>query len=432
MHSVPSTGALRQAVEQPKSLTTRRSIIARIAASTPYVVLGLAWVAVSAGANLVYALSRPVDPFQKTIWCAAAVIAPLTMSLFLSLALSAFRARDWSTFFSYLIGLVFCSVFSVASTYGALSHGRNESAVNVAATVTRRAEIVKQKERDEASLNALSSVRPMAAINAEISALLDSRKDLDAEGRGKCVGWLPGKAAREVCVEVSRDRVELETAKKHEDLDTKIRQATAELSALPATGARANDDAVGVVKILARFSIAVTTDDVNDILALIMVFVIESAGGLMFNAAARVWEGERGRSERARVVAAEEPAGPAPQQRQNSVPQEPIIASVLTPQPQPLTGDVTTTATSVATPATSPVVATVATSSVRKVARLKVVGGSQVASAPDAMLKSKVATWVLGLPINQATPVSQRDLAAKLGVSHRGFRKRYRFWWSAR
>jgi hypothetical protein len=131
MHSVPLTGVLRQGVEQPQSITTYRSIIAPVAASIPYVVLGLAWVAVSAGANLVYALSRSVDLFQKTIWCAAAVIAPLTMSLLLSLSLCALRARDWSSFFSYLIGLVFCGVFFVASTYGALSHGRNESAVNV-------------------------------------------------------------------------------------------------------------------------------------------------------------------------------------------------------------------------------------------------------------------------------------------------------------
>jgi hypothetical protein len=104
--------------------------------------------------------------------------------MLLSLALSAFRARDWSSFFSYLIGLVFCGVFSVASTYGALSHGRNESAVKLAATETRRAEIVNQKERDEASLSALPSARPTAAINAEISALLDSRKDLDLRGFG--------------------------------------------------------------------------------------------------------------------------------------------------------------------------------------------------------------------------------------------------------
>jgi hypothetical protein len=307
---------------------------------------------------------------------------------------------------------------------------------------SRRAEIVKQKERDEASLNALPSVRPTAAINSEISALLDTRKDLDAEGRGKCVGWLPGKAAREVCVEVSRDRVELETAKKREDLDANIRQAAAELSALPASGTRANDDALGVVKILARFSIAVTTDDINDILALIMVFVIESAGGLMFNAATQVWEGDRGPPKRVQVVAAEETEAAKQlvssdlRNSDTQTPNEPRNSlAQLPPSPQPPSDGLTTLTTSALTTRPDDPVTTLTTSKVttpvttvvapkaKRVIRLKVVAGSQVVSQQNVALKSKVAEWALSLPVNQATWVSQRELAVQLGVSLRAVQK---------
>lgn len=241
------------------------------------VTAGLAFTFASAATNLTYGLAKSPDPVQQIIWGSVAVAASLVLAVAPSAFINSVQSRQVGSACAGLLACLVFGAFSIAGALGSATGGRVVAGLDATDATDKRTVALATIETKTAQLKALAPTKTLAELDAELTRLKGSRRDLN-----DCVGYQPNNEARRVCVQISEVLAEDGRANHREALEHAITDARKTLGTTAGRSTVANTDALALQGFATALGVQVSTDTLNKMLVLLAVLVIELGGGLSF------------------------------------------------------------------------------------------------------------------------------------------------------
>jgi DNA-binding IclR family transcriptional regulator len=219
----------------------------------------------SAGTNALYGWHRGTDLPSALIWLTVSIAASIVFSLSVPALLNSIAAKKFAQVLLVCVGLATCGSYSIVAALGSASGGRIDAAASEAAGTDARRKAQAAYDKATADLAALKPTRPLAELEALVSAPPPCRIVVTTGNR------------QTVCAHPVALTSELGRAKRRAELEAKIEAARLELSA--PTTRQANSDAAAIAGYLGALGWSVDPEALNKVLALLAVLVVELGGG---------------------------------------------------------------------------------------------------------------------------------------------------------
>lgn len=254
-----------------------------------YLIGGLALVALSAAINIRHTIAHSTDHLDMLLSGGLALAMTIAFVVLPAFAAGAIRDRLFGFATAAWIGVIICGGISLTNIAGASLGQRLVVSAEAGDAVRKRADATKLIEKHGTALASLETSRPAAAINAEISAKMTSRNDLD----GCEAKWLVSSKARGVCIEVHQLRGELakaeEVAGRRSLLESKVSDARATMMGTAASSTVGSGDTAAIIAAGRKFSWELDGETVDLVKSVGLALGVELFAALLFVA----WERAR-------------------------------------------------------------------------------------------------------------------------------------------
>ncbi len=236
-------------------------------ARAAFVAAGI-FVSASGTINVTYGWAKGSDVISSLTWAAVAGAVAIVFALSWPALIRSLEARRWSAALVALVALLLAGGYSITAALGSASGGRTDAATTETATAEARKRAQAAYDAARAELEGLKPSRPLAELEALITAARPVCRIVVTLGRRDTLcAPPPGLSA------------ELGRAKRRAELEAKVERASGELAATgPAK--QANSDARTLARYLQAVGVNATPEPLNDLLVLLAVLMIEAGGGL--------------------------------------------------------------------------------------------------------------------------------------------------------
>jgi hypothetical protein len=221
----------------------------------------------SGGTNLIYGWSKGTDIASSLVWAAVSVGVSIIFALSWPALIYSLDRKQWARALMVFGALVITGTYSVSAALGSAAGGRMNAAATETATTGARQRAQAAYDQARAALAQLAPSRTEGEIDAALATARPTCRNTTLNGRRELF-----------CVLNAALTAERARTQRHRELQDQIDRASAALREAPAHVA--NTDAKALQRYLGAVGFKVGADRLNDLLTLLAVLVIETAGGL--------------------------------------------------------------------------------------------------------------------------------------------------------
>jgi hypothetical protein len=227
----------------------------------------LIFAAASIATNAAYGWTRGGDLPSALIWAGVSIAAGITQVLSWPALVTTIDRRQWGKAIASVFALTICASYSITAALGSAAGSRyNAASAEQSAADTRK----RAQAGYDAAQAELAKIEPSRSV-AELLPLVEAAKP-------QCRVRVDSTGRQTVCAKPSGLLAELGRAHRRAELQDKVDKANAVLNATSAR--QANSDTHALKRYVNAVGLQVSAERLNDLLTLLAVLVIESAGGL--------------------------------------------------------------------------------------------------------------------------------------------------------
>jgi hypothetical protein len=243
--------------------------------------------AVSAAMNWQFGYSLGRNPFDGHLYGAASAAADCMKALVPFYFFAAWRNRMWSQVAASALVWSVVTAYSLTSALGNASHSRSEVSGTRTAQTQSYTDVRADRKRAQDQLSWIPAHRPAASVQADIGGIKGQRA---WEWSNSCTK-LDGKAERQLCDKYHALQAELGSAAQASELEKRIADADAKLSAQPSqNGAtEADPQAAVLTALLTKVFPSVQLSDVQTMMTVFVALLLEVGSGLGMYVAFSQW-----------------------------------------------------------------------------------------------------------------------------------------------